>query len=818
MSSPSDTAPERRSAAGETKEGRLPRKRITVITATALSLLEACGLASSSGRTEQEDRDAEKSPDTRAERKNGAGKARKGKAGTTSAAAPTAARDSREEQASDACPAEVTASAPEAVSSRASKGRRKKAAPAPAAVVTAVEAPAPASAPVSAPLSTSGPAAALSSVEGPAGATATASTSEAVSSRAPRSRRKKAVPDAAVADVPAMPGYPEPPLDVPAPAVRSTDSFSPAGDVPAAPVMTAGAMSVRSSAPQPEPVPDAAALAAEADRLAAEYGLSDSGGGLVVLPGDEDMPAPVAERPRSASRGRGPVKKVADRPAPAVAAAVTAVEAPVPASVPVPAPLSTSGPAAALSSVEGPAGATATASTSEAVSSRAPRSRRKKAVPDAAVADVPAMPGYPEPPLDVPAPAVRSTDSFSPAGDVPAAPVMTAGAMSVRSSAPQPEPVPDAAALAAEADRLAAEYGLSDSGGGLVVLPGDEDMPAPVAERPGSSSRGRGPVEDVTAGKAADRPAPAAATVTAVEVPVPASARAADLPSAGEPAGTTATVPASGRACAPPSAPQPGPVPDTTAPTAAMDASGQPPAGMGRREAAFRQWAADMQARFDAGLEAADSRAVRRQDSLVVLPPPSGQTGARRGGKKAAAPQQPRPRTWITRRRSTEPGHEARFEEWQGPARTGSVLEKVFASLGASPEQARLSRLWRQWDEALGPDLAPLARPLGHHEDKLLIGAEDAMLMQELYYMGPEIVRRANAFLAEDFFTAVKVSLMLDHQDLDAPSPVLERSVERPKEDVPAPSGVSLGLMDPESAVARCYARFLGMELPDPRK
>ena len=243
--------------------------------------------------------------------------------------------------------------------------------------------------------------------------------------------------------------------------------------------------------------------------------------------------------------------------------------------------------------------------------------------------------------------------------------------------------------------------------------------------------------------------------------------------------------------------------------------------GMGRREAAFRQWAADMQARFDAGLEAEEDRAARRKDSLVVLPPQTDKGGRRRRTAKKAqadAAEAPRPRTWITRRRSTEPGHEARFEEWHGPARTGSVLEKVFISLGASPEQAKLSRLWRSWDAVLGPDLAPLARPLGHHDDKLLIGAEDAVLLQELYYMGPEIVRRVNEFLQEDFFTAVQVSLMLAHQDLDAPSPVLERSAGRPKEEVPAPSGASLGLMDPESAVARCYARFLGMELPDPRK
>ena len=295
---------------------------------------------------------------------------------------------------------------------------------------------------------------------------------------------------------------------------------------------------------------------------------------------------------------------------------------------------------------------------------------------------------------------------------------------------------------------------------------------------------------------------PAAAPVTgAPTVPPPEAGGQAATPGAG---------PADGQ-----------PSVDAAAPVPGVEQTPPAGAGMGRREAAFRQWAAAMQARFDAGLEAEEDRAARRQEALVVLPPPSGAGGReRRTAKKpqAATAEAPRPRAWVTRRRSTEPGHEARFGEWPGPARTGSVLEKVFISLGASPEQAKLSRLWRSWDAVLGPDLAPLARPLGHHDDKLLIGAEDAVLLQELYYMGPEIVRRANDFLQEDFFTAVKVSLMLDHQDLDAPSPVLERSAGRPQEELPAPSGASLGLMDPESAVARCYARFLGMELPDPRK
>lgn len=432
-----------------------------------------------------------------------------------------------------------------------------------------------------------------------------------------------------------------------------------------------------------------------------------------------------------------------------------------------------------------------------------------------------------------------------------ASPVPVAEA--VPAEAPMPGQAPgrpmDAAALAAEADRLAAEYGLSSSGGGLVVLPGDDDgddLPAP-----------RGAVvPDARATARSMLSSPAAPVSDPVPVEASASSRscragsttAAPVPNSGRPspsgAGSPEALPASASAGYRP-VPAGSPVPASGAvpslsdgyegaedangsarPGASPVAAGGPCStpssgtGMGRREAAFRQWAADMQARFDAGLEAEEARAARRKEALVVLPPPTDTGGRkRRTAKKAqaAAGDAPRPRAWITRRRSTEPGHEARFEEWHGPERTGSVLEKVFISLGASPEQAKLSRLWCSWDAVLGPDLAPLARPLGHHDDRLLIGAGDAVLLQELYYMGPEIVRRVNAFLQEDFFTAVRVSLMLDHQDLDAPSPVLERSAGRPKEEVPAPSGASLGLMDPESAVARCYARFLGMELPDPR-
>ena len=60
MSSPSDAAPDRSSAAGEETKRRLSRKRVTVITATALSLLEACGLEPVSGALGKDGREGEK--------------------------------------------------------------------------------------------------------------------------------------------------------------------------------------------------------------------------------------------------------------------------------------------------------------------------------------------------------------------------------------------------------------------------------------------------------------------------------------------------------------------------------------------------------------------------------------------------------------------------------------------------------------------------------------------------------------------------------------------------------------------------------------
>lgn len=141
--------------------------------------------------------------------------------------------------------------------------------------------------------------------------------------------------------------------------------------------------------------------------------------------------------------------------------------------------------------------------------------------------------------------------------------------------------------------------------------------------------------------------------------------------------------------------------------------------------------------------------------------------------------------------------------------RIGELLPDVLTGLGGDPVRLRLVQLWRHWEMVLGPELAPLARPLGHHKDTLLIGAEDAMLMQELHLQSGEILERVNAFMEGPFFASVKVSLRFQRTELDniAPPP----APPLPAAERPQLTGSALAAMRADSAVARCYARFLAL-------
>ena len=144
------------------------------------------------------------------------------------------------------------------------------------------------------------------------------------------------------------------------------------------------------------------------------------------------------------------------------------------------------------------------------------------------------------------------------------------------------------------------------------------------------------------------------------------------------------------------------------------------------------------------------------------------------------------------------------------PQDLGSALEGFMRALGR-PEQLLLTRLWQHWDMVMGPELSGLAWPLGQRNGTLLVGGEDAMAMQELSLMADEMLERANAFMERPYFTGVKVSLSLGKAALDQ-AVRLPRPQRVSLERGPALTGKFLSTMPAESAVARCYARFVAQK------
>ncbi len=122
---------------------------------------------------------------------------------------------------------------------------------------------------------------------------------------------------------------------------------------------------------------------------------------------------------------------------------------------------------------------------------------------------------------------------------------------------------------------------------------------------------------------------------------------------------------------------------------------------------------------------------------------------------------------------------------------------------GRYPLEARLARLWSNWGMVMGGELALSARPLGRRGRILLVGGEDALVLQELSLQRDEMLERANAFMDEAFFTDVHVSLGLGRLPLDALP--LNPTLRRARAPLPVLSGPPLRGDD---AVARSYAAF----------
>ncbi len=79
----------------------------------------------------------------------------------------------------------------------------------------------------------------------------------------------------------------------------------------------------------------------------------------------------------------------------------------------------------------------------------------------------------------------------------------------------------------------------------------------------------------------------------------------------------------------------------------------------------------------------------------------------------------------------------------------------------------RLVMLWRCWDEVVGPEVAAVCRPLGRRKTVLRVGVEDAMAMQEVTFLAPQILEATHDFLGEPLFDAVQGELLRGRPGLD---------------------------------------------------
>ena len=129
------------------------------------------------------------------------------------------------------------------------------------------------------------------------------------------------------------------------------------------------------------------------------------------------------------------------------------------------------------------------------------------------------------------------------------------------------------------------------------------------------------------------------------------------------------------------------------------------------------------------------------------------------------------------------------------------------AARGMKPEQLLLEQLWKNWDDVMGPDIAPLARPLGHRNGILLVGGDDSYALQELSYAAPEMLMRANAFMDALFFHKVELHLLMGREDLRDVRVTAVPSRSAP----PRPPRLGRAHLPPDSPVAAAYAAYVRM-------
>jgi hypothetical protein len=139
-------------------------------------------------------------------------------------------------------------------------------------------------------------------------------------------------------------------------------------------------------------------------------------------------------------------------------------------------------------------------------------------------------------------------------------------------------------------------------------------------------------------------------------------------------------------------------------------------------------------------------------------------------------------------------------------AHIGADLSGWLAAHGMRPQQTLLGHLWRNWELVMGPDIAAIARPLGHRNGILLIGGDDSCALQELSYAVPEILERVNAFMDEEFFHKVELHLLMGRRHSIRHVDITEVPPPPPP---PRPQRLGALKLPPDSPLAAAYEAYV---------
>ncbi len=118
-----------------------------------------------------------------------------------------------------------------------------------------------------------------------------------------------------------------------------------------------------------------------------------------------------------------------------------------------------------------------------------------------------------------------------------------------------------------------------------------------------------------------------------------------------------------------------------------------------------------------------------------------------------------------------------------------------------------LVQLWRAWDDLMG-EMAPLARPLGHRGGKLILAADDPMVMQEAQFLAPMILDKVHEFLGQEVFDKVVFELLNGRVPLDG---AIRPEAPEPPRKLKKPEKLGSLEFEPDSPLERCYQAYRRM-------